>query len=172
VLTRQSFQTAAPCRIRARSSSFVISGRAASAARRRRRHRSRDWAVAGRPQERRASLAAYVGSFAIGLGPVLLAADLGDLPIGNPRARHVGATIANWLANLVVALTFLDLVDLLGRPGVFFVYAALAFGALLFARALVPETKGLSLEAVEALWVGRASDKRPTIAPAKPVTRK
>lgn len=104
--------------------------------------------------------------------PGLLAADIGDLPIGNPRARHVGATIANWLANLVVALTFLDLVDLLGRPGVFFVYAALAFGALLFARALVPETKGLSLEAVEALWVGRASDKRPTIAPAKPVTRK
>ena len=45
----------------------------------------------------------------------------------------------------------LDLVDLLGRPGVFFAYAALAFGALLFARALVPETKGLSLEAVEAL---------------------
>ena len=60
-------------------------------------------------------------------------------------------TIANWLANLVVALTFLDLVDLLGRPGVFFVYAALAVGAL---------------------WVGRASDKRPTIAPVKPVARK
>ena len=119
-----------------------------------------------------ASLAAYVGSFAIGLGPVfwLLISEIFPLAI---RGRGMSAaTIANWLANLVVALTFLDLVDLLGRPGVFFVYAALAFGALLFARALVPETKGLSLEAVEALWVGRASDKRPTIAPAKPVARK
>jgi hypothetical protein len=41
----------------------------------------------------------------------------------------------------------LNLVDLLGRANVFFLYAALTFGALLFARALVPETKGLSLEA-------------------------
>ena len=56
----------------------------------------------------------------------------------------------------MVALTFLDLADLLGRPGVFFLYAALTAGAFLFARALVPETKGLSLEAVEALWVERA----------------
>src|SRR5512132_959266 len=90
VLTRQSFQTAAPCRIRSRSSSFVISGRAASAARRRRRRRSRDWAVAGRPQERRASLAAYVGSFAIGLGPVfwLLISEIFPLAI---RGRGMSA---------------------------------------------------------------------------------
>ena len=71
------------------------------------------------------------------------------------------ATIANWLSNLVVALTFLDLVDLVGRPAVFFIYAALTFGALLFARALVPETKGLTLEAVEVLWIQRAKDGTP-----------
>jgi len=53
------------------------------------------------------------------------------------------------------SMTFLRLVDLLGRPGVFFVYAALTAGAFLFARALVPETKGLSLEAVEVLWEKR-----------------
>lgn len=106
-----------------------------------------------------ASLAAYVGSFAIGLGPVfwLLISEIFPLAI---RGRGMSAaTIANWLANLVVALTFLDLINLLGRPGVFFLYAALTFGAFLFARALVPETKGLSLEAVEALWVRRARDK-------------
>ena len=119
-----------------------------------------------------ASLAAYVGCFAIGLGPVfwLLISEIFPLAI---RGRGMSAaTIANWLANLVVALTFLDLVDLLGRPGVFFLYAALAFGALLFAHALVPETKGLSLEAVEALWIRRASDKRVTTVPAKPLTRR
>ncbi len=99
-----------------------------------------------------ASLAAYVGFFAIGLGPVfwLLISEIFPLAV---RGRGMSAaTIANWVANLVVALTFLRLVDLLGRPGVFFVYAALTAGAFLFARALVPETKGLSLEAVEALW--------------------
>ena len=60
------------------------------------------------------------------------------------------------MANLVVALTFLDLVELLGRPGVFFLYAALTLGAFLFVRALVPETKGLTLEAVAAIWTKRA----------------
>ncbi len=105
-----------------------------------------------------ASLAAYVGFFAIGLGPVfwLLISEIFPLAI---RGRGMSAaTIANWLANLIVALTFLDLVDLLGRPGVFFSYAALTFGAFVFARVLVPETRGLSLEAVEALWIKRARD--------------
>ena len=66
------------------------------------------------------------------------------------------ATIANWMANLAVALSFLNLVDLLGRPTVFFIYAALTFGAFLFARRLVPETKGLRLEAIAAIWIKRA----------------
>lgn len=116
-----------------------------------------------------ASLAAYVGCFAIGLGPVfwLLISEIFPLAI---RARGMSAaTIANWLANLIVALTFLDLVDLLSRPGVFFLYAALTFGALFFVRALVPETKGVSLEDVQAFWVGRASDKESKIVPSKPV---
>jgi len=82
------------------------------------------------------------------------------------------ATIANWLSNLVVALTFLDLVDLLSRPGVFFLYAALTFGAFVFARDLVPETKGLSLEEVEALWVARASGRKHAVVAAKPTVVK
>ena len=105
-----------------------------------------------------ASLTAYVASFAIGLGPVfwLLISEIFPLAV---RARGMAAaTIANWLANLVVALTFLDLVDGIGRTGVFLLYAALTVGAFVFARALVPETKGLTLEAVEAIWRRRAGD--------------
>ena len=98
----------------------------------------------------------------------LLAADLEIFRLAI-RGRGISAQppSANWLANPVVALTCLDFVDLLGRPGVFFVFAALAFGALLYARFFVPETKGLSLEAVEALRVRRMSNKKPTIAPAQ-----
>ena len=102
------------------------------------------------------AVAIYVAFFAIGLGPVfwLLISEIFPLAI---RGRGMSAaTIANWLANLVVALTFLDLVDLFGRPGVFLLYAVLTLAAWLFARALVPETKGLSLEAVEAIWLRRA----------------
>ncbi len=119
-----------------------------------------------------ASLTAYVGSFAIGLGPVfwLLISEIFPLAI---RARGMSAaTIANWIANLVVALTFLDLVDLLGRPGVFFLYAAMTLGAFLFSRILVPETKGLSLEAIDTLWVNRAKGKGATLAPIRPATVK
>ncbi len=63
-----------------------------------------------------ASLAAYVGFFAIGLGPVfwLLISETFPLAI---RGRGMStATIANWLANLVVALTFLDLAQAAGPP--------------------------------------------------------
>jgi SP family galactose:H+ symporter-like MFS transporter len=103
-----------------------------------------------------ATLATYVGFFAIGLGPVfwLLISELFPLAI---RARGMAAaTIVNWLANLVVALTFLDMTEILGRTSVFFLYAAFTFAALVFAYRLVPETKGLSLEAIEALWTQRA----------------
>ena len=108
-----------------------------------------------------ATLATYVGFFAIGLGPVfwLLISELFPLAI---RARGMSAaTIVNWLANLVVALTFLDMTELLGRPGVFFLYAGFTFAALVFAYRLVPETKGLSLEAIEALWAERAGSPAP-----------
>ncbi len=112
------------------------------------------WLTAG-------SLTAYVGCFAIGLGPVfwLLISEIFPLAV---RARGMSAaTIANWLANLVVALTFLDLVDVLGRPGIFSLYAALTFAAVVFSQRLVPETKGLSLEAIEALWTARSKDQVP-----------
>ncbi len=108
-----------------------------------------------------ASLAAYVACFAIGLGPVfwLLISEIFPLAI---RARGMSAaTIANWVANLVVALTFLDLVGWMGRTGVFALYAVLTAGAFVFARAMVPETKGLDLEAVEAIWTARSSRTPP-----------
>ena len=106
-----------------------------------------------------ASLALYVGCFAVGLGPVfwLLVSEI--FPLAIRACGMSAATIANWTSNLIVALTFLNLTDVLGRPGVFLLYAALTFAALAFAYVLVPETKGLSLEAVEALWIKRAGPK-------------
>ena len=57
------------------------------------------------------------------------------------------ATIANWGFNLLVTVTFLELIDVFGRPGTFFLYAILTVAAFIFTRALVQETKGRSLEA-------------------------
>jgi SP family galactose:H+ symporter-like MFS transporter len=98
------------------------------------------------------SLVVYVGSFAVGLGPVfwLLISEIYPLKIRG-LAMSI-ASIANWGANLVVALTFLTLTQVLGRPGTFWLYAVVGVGAWLFAYFLVPETKGRTLEDIEAHW--------------------
>ncbi|MGC2199513.1 MAG: sugar porter family MFS transporter [Stellaceae bacterium] len=103
------------------------------------------------------SLAAYVGFFAIGLGPVfwLLIAEIFPLYI---RGRAMGvATIANWGSNLLVTVTFLELIVVLGRPGTFFLYAILTVAAYFFTWSQVKETKGRSLEEIEADLHGRAA---------------
>jgi SP family galactose:H+ symporter-like MFS transporter len=99
-----------------------------------------------------ASLMVYVGSFAVGLGPVfwLILSEIYPLRIRG-RAMSVG-TVANWSANLIVALSFLTLTQVLGKPATFWLYAVVSIGAWFFAFLLVPETRGRSLEAIEAHW--------------------
>ena len=99
-----------------------------------------------------ASLMVYVGSFAVGLGPVfwLMLSEIYPLRIRG-RAMSVG-TLANWGANLIVALSFLTLTQVLGKPVTFWSFGVISIGAWLFAFFLVPETKGRSLEEIEAHW--------------------
>jgi len=96
------------------------------------------------------SLMAYVGSFAVGLGPVfwLVLSEIYPLRIRG-RAMSVG-TAANWSANLIVALSFLTLTQVVGKAATFWLYGAVSIGAWLFAFFLVPETKGKTLEEIEA----------------------
>jgi MFS family permease len=97
-----------------------------------------------------ASVAAFVGFFAIGLGPVfwLLIAEIFPLAV---RGRAMSlATVANWSFNLIVSATFLNLVGAVGSAGAFLVYAVLSLVALAFIAMMVPETKGRSLEQIEA----------------------
>ena len=98
------------------------------------------------------SLMIYVGSFAVGLGPVfwLILSEIYPLSIRG-RAMSVG-TIANWGANLLVALSFLTLTQVLGKPSTFWLYGFITVAAWLFAFFYVPETKGKTLEQIEAHW--------------------
>jgi MFS transporter, SP family, galactose:H+ symporter len=97
-------------------------------------------------------LMVYVASFAIGLGPVfwLLVSEIYPL-----RVRGLAMSIAseaNWGSNLIVALTFLTLIQFLGKSGTFWFYAAVGILAWIFAYFLVPETKGRTLEEIESHW--------------------
>ncbi len=103
---------------------------------------SLSWIVVG-------SLMLYVASFAVGLGPVfwLLISEIYPLKV-QAQAMSV-ATVANWAANLIVALTFLSLVQWIGRPFTFWLYALIGIGTWIFTYFLVPETKGRSLEDIQ-----------------------
>ncbi len=96
------------------------------------------------------SLMVYVGSFAVGLGPVfwLVLSEIYPLQIRG-RAMSIG-TVANWSANLIVALSFLTLTQILGKAATFWLYSAVTVGAFAFAFLLVPETKGKALEQIDA----------------------
>jgi SP family galactose:H+ symporter-like MFS transporter len=97
-------------------------------------------------------LVIYVACFAFGLGPIfwLLISEIYPLKIRGAAMSAV--TVTNWALNLVVAVTFLTLVGVLGHAGTFWLYGVIAIGAWVFFYLLVPETKGKTLEQIEAHW--------------------
>jgi SP family galactose:H+ symporter-like MFS transporter len=106
------------------------------------------------------SLAVYVACFAIGLGPVfwLLISEIYPQKIRG-RAMSV-ATVMIWASNLIVALTFLSLLHSLGRSATFWLYAVIGIAAWFFAYRLVPETKGRTLEQIDAEWHTTGTDPK------------
>ncbi len=99
-------------------------------------------------------LALYIASFAISLGPVfwLMISEIYPL---NIRGKAMSmASLANWGSNFIVSLTFLLLISAFGQTGTFWLYAAIGVVTWLFVYFLVPETKGRTLEEIEADFRG------------------
>jgi len=91
------------------------------------------------------SIMLYVASYAIGLGNVpWMQSELFPLAV-----RSLGSGIAtgtNWLANFVIGLTFLPLMDLLSPSWTFVLYSVICGVGYVLVWAIYPETAGLSLE--------------------------
>jgi hypothetical protein len=66
------------------------------------------------------------------------------------------AGTANWLTNGVVSQTFLLLTHALSASGTFLLYASIAAAGTLWSVIFLPETKGLSLAEIQALFKRRA----------------
>jgi sugar porter (SP) family MFS transporter len=95
-------------------------------------------------------LAAFIASFAATWGPVVWVMIPEVLPL-SVRGTAMGiAVFGNWAANFAVSQTFPPLLNSLGPGPVFLGYAALGICAGLFVKTLVAETKGRSLEDIEA----------------------
>ena len=95
-------------------------------------------------------LGTFIASFAATWGPVVWVMIPEVLPL-SVRGTAMGvAVFANWAANFVVSQTFPVLLDKLGPGPVFLGYAGMGVLAFLFVQAFVKETKGRSLEEIEA----------------------
>jgi SP family galactose:H+ symporter-like MFS transporter len=98
------------------------------------------------------ALLVYIASFALGFGPVFW---LMSAEIFPTHVRATGSSISafcNWAANLLISVTFLLLIGAIGAPFTFWSYAVMGIFAFIFCYALVPETKGKTLEQVAHYW--------------------
>jgi MFS transporter, SP family, galactose:H+ symporter len=96
-----------------------------------------------------AMLLVFIVGFAMSAGPLVwtLCSEIQPL---KGRDFGIGAsTLTNWTVNMVVGATFLTLLNTIGSAQTFWLYAALNASFLLFTYALVPETKGVTLEQIE-----------------------
>jgi sugar porter (SP) family MFS transporter len=95
-------------------------------------------------------LATFIASFAATWGPVVWVMIPEVLPL-SVRGTAMGvAVFGNWAANFLVSQTFPPLLSAVGPGPVFLGYAALGIVAAVFVHRYVAETKGRSLEEIEA----------------------
>lgn len=96
------------------------------------------------------SMLLFIAGFAISLGPImwLIIAEIFPLEI---RGFATSTMVSlSWVFNFIVAQTFLTLINTLGATGTFMIYAIICFLGILFVFYKMPETKGSSLEKIEA----------------------
>jgi hypothetical protein len=108
-----------------------------------------------RPPEFSSASGAILATVGVGVVNVfwLLIAEIYPLKVRG-LAEGTAATF-NWASNLIVSLTFLTFVEKLGASSTFLLYAFASVASWLFAYYFVPETKGRTLEQIEAFWRAR-----------------
>ena len=100
-----------------------------------------------------AAILSFVASFAISIGPVMwvLFSELFPNAIRGIAISFVG--LINSLISLIVQWVFPWELDVLGSSTTFLIYGVFAFIGLIFIIRVIPETKGKSLEELEAQLV-------------------
>ena len=101
--------------------------------------------------------------FQIGFGPVSWVVVSEVFPL-HARGAAIGAAVAiNFGTNLLMTYSYLSLEKLFTTPGNFLLYAVLTLLSIVFIHSWVPETKGKTLEQIEADFAAAA-----LLAPPEP----
>lgn len=99
------------------------------------------------------SLMGFVGCFAIGLGPMpwLIPSEILPTKVRGRAASF--SVLANWGCNFLVASVFLSLIRTFGGGLTFALFGFITLIALGFFYAVMPETKGKTLEDLHIGWL-------------------
>ena len=90
--------------------------------------------------------------FALAWGPVpwLVMSEIFPQRARGPASSF--ATLANWTMAFIVTMTFKSMVAALTNQGVYWFYSAFCLMGFIFVYFLMPETKGKTLEEIEAMF--------------------
>lgn len=93
--------------------------------------------------------AGFIVSYALSWGPLLWVV-LGEIfPLRIRGAAMAVSTLALWIADIAVSLSYPVMLAEVGQAVTFGMYTVICFGSYVFVRALLKETRGLSLERIE-----------------------
>ena len=96
-----------------------------------------------------AVLLCFITGFAFSAGPLIWVLCSEVQPLMGRDFGIACSTFTNWAANFAVGLTFLSMLHAFGNAQTFWIYGALNALFIVVTLLLVPETKGISLEAIE-----------------------
>ena len=95
------------------------------------------------------SLLVFIVGFAMSAGPIIWVICSEIYPLAGRDLGVTFSTGTNWIANAIVGMTFLSLINGVGPGNTFLLYGALNVLFIIFFLLFVPETKGVSLEKIE-----------------------
>lgn len=106
----------------------------------------------------------FIACFAFSFGPVCWVV-VGEIFPGSVRGKAMSlATLSLWIGNFLVGQLTPAFLEGAGPAWTFWIFAACCAPALLLTHKLIPETKGKSLESIEAYWA-ESFDRAPLKVP-------